>query len=379
MSIRTSALAALLVLVPVTAMAQTSAGCGGPADLQDGWPVASPDETGLDPGSICTIGPRLEALKLNVHAVVVARHGVLVYERYFAGEDEMFGRPLGRVAYDAGTRHDLRSVTKSVTSLLVGIAADIGAIKDLDAPVFSFFPEYASLRTPEKDRITLRHLLTMSAGLAWNETGVSYKSSANSETQMDAAADPYRYVLEQPVEQPAGELYNYSSGSTALIGAVLRKATGRPVERFAKEYLFDPLGIRDVEWVRNANGEARAEGGLRLRPRDVAKIGQLVLEHGGRHGRQIVPAAWVDQSTAPQIPGEGLFFYGYQWWLGRSLVDRREVDWVAGIGSGGQRLFIVPSLDMVVVVMAGLYDNPLQGVISLGVLNRGVLPAAVGR
>ncbi len=300
----------------------------------------------------------------DIHSVLVVRHDRLVFEHYFAGEDEQWGRPLGTVAYDAGMLHDLRSVTKSVVGLVVGIAVERGWIRSLDTPVLDYFPEYADLRTPEKERITVRHLLTMSLGLAWNED-LPYSNPANSERRMTDAPDPYRYVLEQPVETPAGTAYTYSGGSTALLSAILRKTSGKSLDELAQTLLFDPLGIKDVEWERYANGDPIAASGLRLRPRDLVKIGELVLAHGDWHGRQIVPADWIAAATAPQINGQGLYFYGYQFWLGRSLVDKREVDWVAGVGYGGQRLFIVPDLDLVVLVHAGLYQSPLQSVVPL--------------
>jgi CubicO group peptidase (beta-lactamase class C family) len=350
--------------------------CDAPTKLDDGWSLSRPEEQGLDPALICSIGSRIEAWKeANVHAVVVARHGALVYERYFAGDDQLWGKPLGRVSYDASKLHDVRSVTKSITSLVVGIAVGNGWIKDLDAPVFSFFPEYADLRTPEKDRITLRHLLTMSAGLAWDES-LPYSNPANSESRMYEARDPYRYVLERPVADPPGEVYNYCTGAPSLLGAVLRKVTGKEIDQLEKEVLLGPLGITDAEWIKFENGDVMSGGGLRLRPRDLVKIGQLVLARGTWQGRQVVPASWIDESTAPQINGFGTMFYGYQWWLGRSLVKRREIDWVAGVGYGGQRLFIVPSEDIVAVVLAGHYDSsPLQDTVTRMVLNRAVLPA----
>jgi CubicO group peptidase (beta-lactamase class C family) len=256
----------------------------------DGWPVAAPEHEGLDAALLCAIGSRFEGWKeANAHAVVVARRGVLVHERYFAGEDEIWGRAIGRVAYDTGKRHDLRSVTKSVTSILVGIALDRGWLKDIDAPVFAFFPEYQDLRTPEKDRITVRDLLTMSGGFAWDES-LPYSDPANSERPMDDSADPYRYILEQPLVTTPGTVYNYCGCSAVLLQAILRKVSGKPLDELAKETLFDPLGITDVEWVRFANGDVPGHGGLRLRARDLAKLGQLVLDHGTWQRRQIVPA-----------------------------------------------------------------------------------------
>jgi CubicO group peptidase (beta-lactamase class C family) len=308
--------------------------------------------------------------------VLVVRHGRLVYEHYFAGEDQRWGQPLGRIAHDAATRHDLRSITKSVTSLLVGIAVDTGWIKDIDAPVLSLLPQYADLRSPDKDRITLRHLLTMSSGLAWSED-LPYSDPRNSERLMSDAPDPYRYVLEQPFAEAPGTRWNYSGGSTALLSAVLKQVSGRSLEVMAREMLFAPLGIDDVEWVRYPNGDPVAASGLRLRPRDIAKIGRLVLDHGAWQGRQIVSAGWIAQSTTKQIAAEDQIDYGFQWWLGHSQVGGRDLRWSAGVGWGGQRLFLVPDRDLLVVVTAGLYDQPdEQDALGRTVLERYVLPAA---
>src|SRR5262249_53387348 len=148
---------------------------------------------------------------------------------YFTGEDKAWAKPLGLMTYHAGLKHDLRSISKSITSLLVGIAVDCGWIASIDAPVFASFPDYADLRSPEKDRITLRHLLTMTAGLAWNEV-LPYSNPANSERRMIDATDPYRYVLEQPVARPAGAAYAYNGGLTALLGAILHRVSGRPLD-----------------------------------------------------------------------------------------------------------------------------------------------------
>jgi len=196
---------------------------------------------------------------------------------------------------------------------------------------------------------------------------------------MDEATDPYRFVLAQPMADPPGRRYNYCGCSAALLGAILKKVFGKPLDMVAKETLFAPLGISDPGWDpvinRFSNGDVMPHAEIRLRPRDLAKIGQMVLDSGKWRGRQIVSADWIKQSTTPQFNGEGLYFYGYQWWLGRSLVARREVDWVAGVGLGGQRLYIVPDKRLVVAVNAGLYDMPLQATIGNILLNRYVLAA----
>jgi CubicO group peptidase (beta-lactamase class C family) len=361
-------LVAALLLVAAPARAED---CAAPADRQDGWAVAAPEAAGLDPKPV---GPHFAAWKAaNLHAVAVARGGKLVYEHYLSGEDEIWGRAVGRVAFAWDTRHDLRSVTKSITALVAGIAFDRGWLKDLDAPVFSFFPEYAELRTPQKERITLRHLLTMTAGFAWDESP-AYGNPANSERGMDAAPDPVRHVLMQKMAAEPGAAYNYCGCAAVLLEAILKKVTGSPLDLLAKDYLFAPLGITDVEWTRFGNGEVLGHGGLRLRARDLLKIGQLVLDRGAWQGRQIVSRDWIAQATAPQINGEGLYFYGYQWWLGRSLVQRREIDWIAGVGSG-QRLYIVPAEHLAAVVYAGLYASPLQARVGAAVLNDHLLAA----
>ncbi|MBB4566493.1 serine hydrolase domain-containing protein [Rhizobium leucaenae] len=353
---------------------------GLPEVSANGWALSIPEDHDFDTERLRTIGPHFEAwTAANAHAILIARHGKLIYERYFTGEDRAWATPLGRVAYHAGLRHDLRSITKSITSMLVGIAVENGWIADLDVPVFSFFPDHSDLRTPEKDRITLRHLLTMSAGFAWSED-LPYSNPANSERRMMEAADLHRYVLEQPIARPAGVAYNYNGGLTALLGAILHRASGRPPDQLAKEYLFDPLGIDDVEWVYYPDGTANVTSGLRMRPRDVAKIGQLVLNKGAWNNIRILSSAWIDLATSPQIQGEGLYFYGFQWWLGRSLIDRQEIGWTAAVGWGGQRLYVIPSLDMTAVVLAGLYDNPiLQPAVGDTFLRRFLLPAVTNR
>jgi CubicO group peptidase (beta-lactamase class C family) len=278
------------------------------------------------------------------------------------------------VKFDATTRHDLRSVSKSLTSLLVGLAIQRGKIGGLDEPVVKFFPEYADLDTPERRRITLRHLLTMSMGVAWDET-IPYSNPANSEIRMIMAPDGERFALEQPIVAPPGRIYNYNGGATALLGAVVRKTTGQPLDQFAREALLTPLGIGDFEWVGLPGKGPAAASGARMRPRDMLKLGQLVLARGQWNGREIVPAAWIADSTAPHITGSGTFFYGYQWWLGRTLHDGREVKWVAGVGLGGQRIFIVPDFDLAVVTTAGMYRSPLQAPVPLEILNQYVLRA----
>jgi CubicO group peptidase (beta-lactamase class C family) len=177
------------------------------------------------------------------------------------------------------------------------------------------------------------------------------------------------FVLAQPLAAPPGTVFNYNTGSVDLLGVILRKVSGKRLDEFAKETLFDPLGIEDWEWEGSSGFNPAAASGLRLRPRDLAKIGQLVLERGKWHGRQIVSSSGIEDSTTPRLSGKGAMFdrpeginsYGYLWWLGRSPPEHPERDMIAGAGNGGQRVVILPSLDVVVVTTAGLYGDEASG------------------
>jgi CubicO group peptidase (beta-lactamase class C family) len=345
-------------LPPLTALpvyADPAVGCGVPVARDDGWPVASVDEDKLvDRGALCQMADRLAA-STNVHAVLVARGGKLVFERYFSGPDEVNNRPVRNVDFGADTLHDMKSVSKSVASLALGIAIDRGLIGSVNQPIFSFFPELSDLRSPEKDRLQLVHALTMSMGLKWVEATPD-KNYDNDEVRMQMARDPCRYVLGLPVTAPAGQAFFYNTGALMLVSAIVHKATGRPLDDFARANLFEPLGITRVAWNR-VRGDADAGGGLRLRPRDMAKIGQLVLAGGRCNGQQVVSKAWIDASMTPRLEATSGFSYGFLWWLRRSPFNGREVHWTAALGRGGQSIRIVPELDLVVVVTAGYYQD----------------------
>jgi CubicO group peptidase (beta-lactamase class C family) len=195
---------------------------------------------------------------------------------------------------------------------------------------------------------------------------------------MEAAADRYRFVLDRPLVTAPGERWNYNGGATAVIAKLVSRGTGRPLLDFAKEHLFAPLGITDVDWVTDRKGEPSAASGLRLRPRDLAKIGQLVLQQGRWGEQEVIPGSWLQEATTAQAQPDQFLRYGYQWWLGSSPFGDAQTPWVAGFGNGGQRLFIVPELDLVVVVTAGNYNNPEGWRLPIAILNQFVLPALVG-
>ena len=367
---------ALLALCS-TAAAQETQTCGAPIANGDGWTLARPESVDMDTAQLCKLDKFIGQWKeANIHAVVVARSGKLIMERYYTGADERLGRPIGTITYGPDVKHDLRSISKSVTSMLVGIALGRGRFPDLDSPVMDQFPEYASLRPADNGRITFRHLLTMTSGLKWDES-LPYSNPANSELQMDDAADPVKYVLEQPVIAPPGSIYNYNGGNTTLLGAVLAKVTGKRLDDYAKERLFGPLAITDFEWLAlPKTGQPAAASGLRMRPRDAAKLGQLMVSDGVWNDTQILPPGWTGASMKPRINGEGLYYYGYQWWLGRTMRNEQSLHWAAGVGWGGQRLYAVPDLDLVVMINAGHYGGPLQALIPFGIFTKVVLPAA---
>jgi CubicO group peptidase (beta-lactamase class C family) len=369
---------ALAVALASTTLAKGQV-CGMPAELDDGWAIVAADDVGLDARRLCTIEQRLKLTDSDIHAVVIARHGKLAFEQYFAGIDQPWGKPEGRYDYDATTLHDMRSATKSVTSLLVGIAIDRRMIRSVNTRIVNFFPELADLRTPGWDNVRLRHLLTMSSGTKWDEQ-LPWSDPNNDEPHLAFDADPLRYVLSKPIAVPPDTVWVYNGGGTELLGNIVERTSGMPLEAFAREFFFNPLGVNDFEWKTYKNGKIAAAAGLRLRPRDAAKIGQLLLSDGAWNGRQVIPPDWIMQSVIPRFQAVGYFggtlFYGYQWWMGRSLSQAKEVRWVAAFGWGGQRIFVIPELDMVVMMTSGLFGRPKEGLAQLDILANVIIPSA---
>lgn len=357
---------------------QQKSACGSPSSTDDGWTTASPDSVGMDGAQLCGIVERLGQRATSVHSVVVARHGKLVFEQYFPGYDQPWGQPDGQHEFSATTKHDMRSASKSVVSLLVGIAIDRKLIESVDEPVLKFFPDHQAVKQAGWETITLRHLLTMSSGIKWDEAR-AWTDPNNDEPHLTFEADPIAYVLARPVIAPPDALWAYNGGGTELLGNILEHVSGKPLEAFAREALFQPLGIADVEWKAYKNGKIAAAAGLRLRPRDAAKLGQLVLNRGQWNGQQVVSADWIAQSITPRFQAVGYFggtlFYGYQWWMGRSLAGGKDIKWVAAFGWGGQRIFIVPELDLVMMTTAAQYGQPKEGLAAIDILSNIVIPS----
>jgi CubicO group peptidase (beta-lactamase class C family) len=378
--LRRLALAAgLLFAAAAPAWGQTSPLCGTPTALDDGWTIATPESAGLDSARLCAMAARLKETEANVHAVVIVRHGKLVFEQYFPGHDQPWGQPDGQQEFTATTKHDMRSVSKSVVSLLVGIAIDRKLIAGVDEPVLKFFPDHQAVKQAGWEAITQRHLLTMSSGIKWDEAR-AWTDPKNDEPHLTFESDPIGYVLAKPVAAPPDALWTYNGGGTELLGNILERISGKPLEAFAREALFQPLGITDFEWKAYfENGKISAASGLRLRPRDAAKLGQIVLSRGLWNGQQIVSAEWIAQSTTPRFQAIGFFggtlFYGYQWWMGRSFTGGKEIKWIGAFGWGGQRLFIVPELDLVMMTTAAQYGQPKEGLAAIDILSNIVIPS----
>jgi CubicO group peptidase (beta-lactamase class C family) len=372
---RRSRIVAFLLFVTVLAASRGYGAASSPD-----WPIAPPDAVGLDGQRLVALSRDIRSGKYsNIHALLMVRRGKLAFEEYFAGADEIRGRPIGIVRFDANTLHDVRSVTKSVSSMLLGVALARDAGMGLDTPVLDFFPEYADLRTPQRLPLRLRHLLSMSAGLKWDEHTQPYGSLLNSETAMDEASDRYRFVLEQPIVAEPGRRFEYSGGNAVVLAAIIERSTKVRADDYARRVLFGPLGITRYEWLKYPDGTPIAASGLRLLPRDMAKLGLLCLNHGRWNEKQVVPEAWLRDSISPHITvsdqPHGLQSYGYQWWRGSARVGEASVPWIAAVGYGGQRILIVPSMDLVVVLTAGLYGNPREFDIAFDILLNRILPA----
>lgn len=290
----------------------------------------------------------------GLHAVVVHFENERIAEAYFDGEDESWGRPLGVVSHGPETLHDVRSITKSVVGLLYGIALEDGLVPPLDAKLLDHFPEYPDLKDgTAREDITIHDTLSLQMGTHWDET-LPYSDPRNSEIAMENAKDRYRFVLEQEMVDAPGTKWSYSGGAVALIGKLIADGAGMPLDAFAKQRLFDPLGIKAFEWAQGADGVPSAASGLRLKARDVAKIGDLIANDGAWNGAQIVPSEWLKTSFTPAVQIEPNFHYGLLWYLSEGPGGDRVAN---ALGNGGQRLTVQPGAKFVSVSLAGRYND----------------------
>jgi CubicO group peptidase (beta-lactamase class C family) len=294
----------------------------------------------------------------DVHAVLVSRAGELVLERYYQGPDQSWGKPLGSVTFKADTLHDLRSVTKSIVGLLYGIALDRDLVPPPEAPLLAQFPEYPDLAAdPQRARLRVLNALNMTLGMEWDEQR-PYTDPANSEIAMENAADRYRFILDRPFVAVAEERWTYSGGAVALLGHLIAKGAGTTLPAFADQALFAPLGITAFEWAEGRDGVASAASGLRLCPRDLLRIGEMVLADGAWNGTQIVSPTWLKVWSEPAICIEPSLHYGRLCYIGEAALQTLpgKHRWIAGFGNGGQRLYVMPDADLVAVMFFGAYD-----------------------
>jgi CubicO group peptidase (beta-lactamase class C family) len=308
-----------------------------PGDVGDGWKTASLESQDVDRKPIEALVTAVAAGDFGyIHSLVIARNGKLVLDEYFYG-------------YDSEAMHRLASVTKSVTSLLVGIAIDRQEIGGVDEKVAAFFPNYAAGMAAGWENVTLGDILSMSAGAAWDQDDLAgfYESG-----------DRFGVVFRQPVTAMPGEKFEYVSPNVDLFAGVIKHATGMHADAYADRYLFGPLEFGAYDWEAGKwEGYPLMDGSLRLRPRDMAKLGQVVLDGGEWDGERIVSAGWIDVSTAAHMDADGPDDYGYLWWLTSAPFEGRTVRGIFANGWGSQFVFILPDYNLVVVTTGGNDDN----------------------
>jgi len=319
-----------------------------PSTAAGGWSEGSLEAAGLSAAPLRRMEEAARSGELvKVSAVLIARHGKLIYERYFGGNT-------------AASLLNTRSATKTVTGMLIGIAIDRGLLPGVDAPVLPFFHDMEPVKNPDprKRQITVEDLLTMSSALDCDD---SIDASPGNENRMHEAEDWYRFTLELPVAAagPAhGRAFRYCTAGVVLLGGVLERAAGTSVADFARRNLFAPLDIGRAEWQFSPRGQAMTGGGLGLRGRDLLALGQLYAGGGVWQGRRLVSERWVRVSTAPHVRVEDQpdTEYGYLWWLHPFKSGGRSHAAYTMAGNGGNKVAVFPDLDMVVVVASTNYN-----------------------
>ena len=365
----------LIVRLIGAALLALSSGAFAETTSFDKWPTAQPEAVGLSKEALSAIHQDIERGRYGyIDAFLVARHGKLVFEHYYEHDYPSIYRqeaatpgalvvndpsgpynyfnPWWHPYYRHTTLHSMQSVTKSVVSALVGIAISRGEFPDLDTPVLQFFEEADVDNVDQRKRdMTVRDLLTMSDGLLWNEN-LPYNDPANSFAVMAKAHNWVEYTFDLPMGAEPGTVFNYNSGATLILGHIFRLATGIDIEEYAVEHLFAPLGIDDYYWDRTPYGLTDTQEGLYVSARGLAKIAQLFLQKGRWQNQQVIPASWVEESTAPHYPTgkAGDEAYGYLWWSQPYTFEETTLRAYFGKGFGGQRPIFLPELDTVIVL-----------------------------
>lgn len=335
------------------------------------WPTATPQSQSMNTDSLQAFDEAIANGKYGyVDGMIITRHGKLVYQKKYTHDyDKIYGadatttsglnqldpggqynyyNPWWHPFYRRGELHSLQSVTKTITSVLIGVASARKEFPDVSTTVLSFFDTTQVKNIDDRKRkLTIRHLLTMTAGFDWNEN-LSYSDPRNDCTQMESSFDWIKFVIDKPMAVEPGQSFNYNSGASQLLSYIFRKATGKDIEEYASLYLFSHLGIKQYFWKRIPTGLADTEGGLYLAATDLAKIYYLYLKNGNWNGKQLVTAEWVKASVTPAITVGRTVKYGYKWWLYEYGNDNQKYAW-AGSGFGGQWPIIIPEYDIVAV------------------------------
>lgn len=366
-----------LAIVLLGALAASAQGKWPNANWPDAnWPKSTPEAVGLDPAPLAALDADFRSGKYgNIDSMLVIRCGQNVFEkRYALDYDHIYGgrnwlkqpyagpynyfNPDWHPYYRRGELHTMQSVTKTVTSVLVGEAIRRKEFPaDLDAPILRYFDAKKISNLDErKRRITLRHLLTMTSGIDWNEE-LPYGDPNNSSDQMEATSDWTEFVINRPMAHEPGKVFAYSSGGSQLLSHIFKQATGKDIIAYAEEHLFKQIGIKNYYWKRSPAGQADTEGGLYLAPRDLARIGYLFLQDGAWNGKPVVRPEWVQASVAPSVSEARGLKYGYLWWLIPHGDTPGHLAWAAQ-GFGGQRLIVAQESDLILVFTGWNIDRP---------------------
>lgn len=347
---------ASLVTLPVAAndVPLATLWADAPSDLDDGLGVATPAATGIDGDMLAAMDDAIRSEEFDrITSVLVARGGRLVHEAYFGGSDR-------------DTMHDVRSVSKTVTGMLVGLAIARGHLPGVDARVLDYFPDHEPRNPdPRKGEITIEDLLTMSSRLEcddWNSF------SRGNEERMYLIEDWVGFFLDLPIkgfppwatrpeDSPAGRSFAYCTAGVSTLGGVLEKATGKTVEEFARDELFSPLGIEQVGWQHSPLGLAQTGGGTRLCGRDLLKLGMLYLQGGRWSDRQLIPADWVARSVRTHVQANDENDYGYLWWKRDFVSGSRPYPTYFMSGNGGNKVAVVPGQRLVVVLTSRAFNT----------------------
>jgi len=311
------------------------------------WRSSSPEEQGMDGQALEVLLASIKQAGPDLDSLLVIRHGTIVSETYFHG-------------YNQKKIHQQYSITKSFIATLVGIAIDQGLIEDTHRLVMDFFPgaEFKNL-DEDKRLMTLEHLLTMTSGLDWEDTDPAFAALYGSE-------DWVSYIMGLPERTAPGAQFNYCSGCSHLLSAILQSASGMNTQEFAEQTLFTPLGITSYDWETDPAGTPIGGWGLSLTPRDMAKLGYLYLHAGEWEGEQVVSSAWIERATQKLVQAEGELGYGYQWWIYPRFGA------YTALGKEGQTIFVVPQEDLIVVTTASSQPNH-DAIFDL--IENGILPA----